>query len=148
MDFIEHLRRIQADEPSSDEESGLTLTSLSASGRSRRSSSTDSTVITVPDQPDEETKVSSAKSKRDYDTAHVGEDVAAAPRPAKKAKTSLSDAEEERASPERKSNGHSTVVPAAQAGLLLFGGIRLYGCLSDWSTRARPVTGTLASPCL
>jgi hypothetical protein len=47
---------------------------------------------------------------------NVGEDVAAAPRAAKKAKTSLPDAIEEPTSPERKSNGHSTIVPAAQAG--------------------------------
>ncbi|KAK4238027.1 hypothetical protein C8A03DRAFT_44177 [Achaetomium macrosporum] len=91
MDFIEHLRRIQADEPSSDEESGVTLTSLSTSDRSRRSSSTDSTVITVPDQPDDEAKVSCAKRKRNHDESLTREDVAGVPLVAKKTKVSVSE---------------------------------------------------------
>ncbi|KAK3309649.1 uncharacterized protein B0T15DRAFT_10258 [Chaetomium strumarium] len=108
MDFIEHLRRSQADEPSSDEESGLTLPSLSASDRSRRSSSTDSTVITVPDQSDGETKVSSAKRKRNFNGDVVEEDAATASRAAKRAKAYACEDDEVPASP---------MIPATQPKL-------------------------------
>lgn len=61
MDFINHLRLIQADDPSSDEDSSLSFVSDGSLGAS---STSDTTALTNPDKSDEETKPSGTKRKR------------------------------------------------------------------------------------
>ncbi|KAK3300086.1 uncharacterized protein B0H64DRAFT_379927 [Chaetomium fimeti] len=63
-DFIKHLRQIQADEPSSDEESGRILASAAVSAHRRSPSTTKPATTTTPAQPGE-TEVAPAKRKRD-----------------------------------------------------------------------------------
>ncbi|KAK4136694.1 hypothetical protein BT67DRAFT_488314 [Trichocladium antarcticum] len=61
MDFINHLRLIQADDPSSDEDSSFSFVSDGSLGAS---STSDTTALTTPDKSDEETKPSGTKRKR------------------------------------------------------------------------------------
>jgi hypothetical protein len=64
MGFIEHIRRIQADEPSSDEESGSSPFSVPAPVSRRQSSAPATATPAAPAQLDE-SKTSSPKKKRD-----------------------------------------------------------------------------------
>lgn len=92
MDFVDHLRRIQADEVSSDEESGLLLTSVTAPvPRRRPSPPLNHTTVTAPSQP-VEAQVTVAKRKRDptAEPASAEEANAETSRAAKKTKAPTS----------------------------------------------------------
>lgn len=88
MDFVDHLRRIQADEVSSDEESGLILTSVTTPVPHRRQSpSLNSIAVTARSQP-VEAQVTVAKRNRGpiAEPASAEETSAETSRTAKKAK--------------------------------------------------------------
>lgn len=91
MDIISHLRRLQADGPSSDEESAPRLSPASSLDRYDRSSVSDTTTLTVPSKSDEEEKASAATTRRKREaTAEpgtmAGKDDGKPQRAAKKAK--------------------------------------------------------------
>jgi len=88
MDFIDHLRRIQADEVSSDEESGLILTSVTTPApRRRQTPAPNHAALTAPNQP-AEAQVTVAKRNLDptAEPASADEANAETSRAAKKAK--------------------------------------------------------------
>ncbi|KAK4156917.1 hypothetical protein C8A00DRAFT_12188 [Chaetomidium leptoderma] len=87
MNFIEHLRRIQADEASSDEESGLVLTSVSNPAPRRPSSASSTTSVVAPGQSDENKATGAAKKRDGAEEAAATEEASAkTSRAAKKAK--------------------------------------------------------------
>ncbi|KAL2166445.1 hypothetical protein VTG60DRAFT_2753 [Thermothelomyces hinnuleus] len=74
MDFIKRLRDIQADESSSDEDSGLVLTSASVSALRHRSPVSEQAAAVAANQP-EKTKTAGEKRKRDTPAEGPAEDV-------------------------------------------------------------------------
>lgn len=94
MDFINHLRFIQADEPSSDEDSSFMsgFVTSSSPGLRDQSSTSNSSTVTTPDQSDGETKAKTTKRKRGSETQSHSqvEDAVEASRAAKKSKPSQS----------------------------------------------------------
>ncbi|GAB1310152.1 hypothetical protein MFIFM68171_00362 [Madurella fahalii] len=100
MDFVNHLRLLQADEPSSDEESTPKISPASSPDCHDRSSVSDSTTLTIPDKSGEEKKFS-IKRKREAaaesvsSTAKSAEDADKCLRPEKKVKTESPSAVDE-----------------------------------------------------
>ncbi|KXX82876.1 hypothetical protein MMYC01_200671 [Madurella mycetomatis] len=92
MDFVNHLRLPQADEPSSDEEFTLRISPSSSPDRNDRSSVSDTTTLTIPGKPNGEEKVNT-KRKREATAesapaaAKPAEDADKCSRAAKKVKT-------------------------------------------------------------
>ncbi|KAL2174745.1 uncharacterized protein P884DRAFT_263383 [Thermothelomyces heterothallicus CBS 202.75] len=74
MDFIKRLRDIQADESSSDEDSGLVLTSASVSALRHHSPVSEQAAVVAANQP-EKTKTAGEKRKRDTAAEGPAEDV-------------------------------------------------------------------------
>ncbi|KAL2263453.1 hypothetical protein VTK26DRAFT_6751 [Humicola hyalothermophila] len=116
VDLINRLRLIQADEPSSDEDSCLTLNSFS----SRPSSASEATILTIPDRSDEETNTICTKRKRDsiQTSASPGEDVAEASRLSKRAKETdkMNMGKPQEPSPNTNNDKAAVTAPETQPG--------------------------------